>query len=154
MMVRLFAFLCVFLALAGVALAGIELQRVLSGAPLHAADPATNPQTSPSQPAERSARSPRRWPALFGVQQVSQPQPPTPPTPPAQPQPPVSSLGYVLKGTVTQGGSTWAILAHPAGDRIVKAGDFLTDGVKVVEIDGKGLWVDNGRGREVLEFAE
>jgi len=177
MVIRLLSFLVTLGALAGIALAGMELRRVLvlsdplaqtgqtgqtaragaagNGDETRAATP--RPPGQNGQNGQTAPQTPQAWPALFGVLKVAEPQPPTPPPPPAPPTPPappIASLGYALKGTVAHSASTWAILSHPTGERIVRVGDLLAEGITVVAIDEKGLWVETSRGREVLKFAE
>ena len=82
-----------------------------------------------------------------------QPQPE--PQPPKASLPPIESLGYVLKGRVQAGQATWAIVAHPSGEQLVRRGDHLREGIEVVRIDGEGLWVSRqGEAPELLGFAE
>ncbi|SDE37259.1 hypothetical protein [Ruegeria marina] len=153
MAVRLLAAVFTFLALAGVGLAGMELRRVLSGTPPEALEAAAVAGAPRPQPPASAQRRETEWPALFGTLELAPPEPPTPPVPPQPPSPPVSSLGYVLKGTVELSGKTWAIVSHPTGERILRVGDILADGVTVAGIDETGLLLETGRGREVLEFA-
>lgn len=153
MAVRLLVALCTLAALAGAALAGKELHRVLtSGAPA-ALDVFAAAAPEP-QPPQSSSRTTLTWPALFGEARKVEPQPPTPPQPPQPQAPPVSSLGYVLRGTVELSGETWAIVSHPTGERILRVGDALAEGVNVTGIDAMGLVLQSARGREVLEFAK
>lgn len=154
MAVRLLAFLVTLAALAGVALAGKEFQRVWTGVPTDREAPAQTAQTAQSPPTDAPRAERGDWPALFGEKKVEPPKPPEPPTPPAPPTPPVASLGYALSGTVARNGALWAILSHPTGGRILKVGDELEPGITVVDIDATGVWFETSRGREALEFAK
>lgn len=104
---------------------------------------------------------PRLWPALFGEIQppappAPEPEPPAPePQPPAPTGPPLDSLGYELKGVVRAEGTVWALVSHPAGERILRVGDDLEPGMAVSEITEEGVWVARGTGQdELLGFAE
>ena len=117
---------------------------------------AADPGAQPPEPAPAPRRESRRWPPLFG-----EPQPPRPAAaaaPAAEPQPPrppLTSLGYSLRGVVQSGGATWAVLAHPAGAQMVRAGDQLEGGAEVVRISAEGVWLARGGGApELLGFAE
>lgn len=161
-MMRLLAALATLAALGAAGLGGQALWQALENplppAPQIAAapDPAT---TAPASGPER--QPPPRWPALFGEPQPPEPQPPTPPKPKAEPQPPappappLESLGYALKGVVSDGGSRWAIVAHPTGDRLLRRGDRLGDDYTVVAIDEAGLWLETAPGgdRSLLGFS-
>lgn len=155
MAVRLLALLASCLAIAGIALAAIELQRVWTQDAAAGPEARAAVRAAPAPPVP-AGQGPRAWPALFGERVAPEPQPPTPPQPPAPPAPPLASLGYALRGMVAQGdgGITWALVSHPSGERIVRIGDMLAEGFEVVDIDAGGLWVESARGREVLEFAE
>jgi hypothetical protein len=100
------------------------------------------------------------WPALFG-----EPLPPAPPPAPAQvtqeaqpptpPKPALGSLGFELKGLVRAGGAVWGLVSHPTGEKIMRVGDTLTDGVTISRIDEQGLWVVRGDDPpELLGFVE
>jgi hypothetical protein len=103
---------------------------------------------------------PTRWPSLFGDYVPPEPQPPrpvappTPEPPPRPPAPPLDSLGFALKGVVTTGGNRWAIVSHPTGDRLIRVGDTLADGVIVLSIDAEGLRVDNEGTEALLAFRQ
>ncbi len=97
---------------------------------------------------------PMRWPSLFGTFTPPEPQPPQPPTPvvevaPQPPAPPLDSLGFALKGLVSDGDNRWAIVGHPTGDRLMRVGDTLAEGVVVTGIETEGLRIDN-RGHEAF----
>jgi len=65
----------------------------------------------------------------------------------------VASLGYTLKGVVRAGSGTWAILSHPTGERLLRDGDALAEGIIVARIDEAGLWVSrDGDEPELLAF--
>jgi len=91
---------------------------------------------------------------------VAEPQPPTPPQPPqppasaAPPVPPMEGLGYVLQGVVRAGASEWAIIGHPTGQRIVKVGEELADGITVIAMDEAGLLLERGGTEARLTFPE
>jgi len=72
---------------------------------------------------------------------------------PQPPAPPLSSLGYTLRGVIVNDGQSWAIITNPSGDRIVKVGDMLTAGIKVAAIDDTGLVLATSHGTERLDFA-
>lgn len=110
---------------------------------LVAALPADTPEPANARPPSRS------WPALFGEFARPEPQPPQPPSPP---MPPIESLGYQLKGVVSNGDARWAIVTHPTGDVILKVGDSLVEGVKVDAIDDEGVWLTSGKNRVLLGF--
>ena len=162
---RAIAAIMTLLALGAAAVGGQRLREVMSapdvavGAPASAYAPAAS-DAAPAPPAPT-----RQWPALFG--ELAPPAPPEPPQPPAPepepepqppappkpPQPPVESLGYALKGVIRAGDSVWAMVSHPTGERIMRVGDELADGVTIIRIDEEGLWVDNGGDTlEMLQF--
>lgn len=155
---RLIAALSTLGCLALATLAGHQLWQVL-------AHPAP-PQELQLQRSQSDAAPPppvpapiRYWPPIFGEKQP--PSPATPasaqsaPQPPQPPKPPLESLGYVLKGRVQAGTGTWAIVAHPSGEQLLRRGDALREGIKVVRIDAAGLWVSRqGDAPELLGFAE
>ncbi|MGH1414397.1 MAG: hypothetical protein ACRBB0_12965 [Pelagimonas sp.] len=103
-------------------------------------------------------RAVRHWPPIFGEPRPPTPvlAPPTPePQPPRPPLPPIDSLGYSLKGLVQAGSATWAMVHHPTGEQLVRAGDMLTEEMEVARIDKQGVWVTRGGGEpELLSFAE
>ncbi|MBY6092504.1 type II secretion system protein N [Maritimibacter alkaliphilus] len=116
--------------------------------------------TAEPRPSAASA-PPRRWPALFGEPQPPAPSPPEPaapreePQPPAQPQPPLTSLGYSLRGVVRSGDSTWAMVSHPTGEILLRPGQSLAEGVDVVRVDEAGVWVSRQGGEaELLGFPD
>lgn len=153
---RLIAALFTLMALALAALAAQSLWQQLAAPTAQANQPVAAQPDAPS-PAPSAALPPRHWPALFG-----EPQPPKPPSPavqtsaePQPPKPPIDSLGYVLKGRVQSGQSTWAIVSHPTGEQLVREGDTLQADVEVIRIDADGLWVSRqGDAPELLGFAE
>lgn len=101
----------------------------------------------------------RFWPALFG-----EPEPPAPanaaPAPPeakapSPPKPPLSSLGFSLKGVVRTDAGVWATVDHPSGNRLLRKGDELAPDVVVARIDSDGVWVSRfGDEPELLAFPE
>lgn len=104
------------------------------------------------------ARRSRGWPALFGElappapaqDNTPEPQPPAPEPEAVPPSPPLESQGYGLSGIIRSGDKRWAIVTHPTGDKILRAGDQLADGATVVEITAEEIVVETGRGRETL----
>ena len=78
------------------------------------------------------------------------------PQPPAPPAPPIESLGYSLKGVVSDGASRWAIVSHPTGEALLKVGDPLGEAYTVTAIDVQGLWGVSSPGAEpqLLGFAK
>lgn len=156
---RLIAALVTLVALAAAAYAGQALWQEINSPPDLPERPhqagTTQEATPPAPP-----RSSRRWPALFGERQP--PKPPAPPTtpkeepqPPKPPKPPLTSLGYTLKGVVRTGATTWAMVGHPGGDRLLKVGDELEPDVRVARIDELGLWVSrDGDDPELMAFPE
>ncbi|WP_298295297.1 hypothetical protein [uncultured Litoreibacter sp.] len=154
---RYFAFLASLLALAGIGIAGFEVQHVLQSEPVAANVSNSNPSRPAVEPQPPRSLESQRWPAVFGEIVVPEPQPPEPPAPPAPPppqSPPVDALGYVLNGTVELDSGVWAIVSHPAGEKVLTVGDQLEEGATVVEIDAEGLWLETARGRELLGFGE
>lgn len=148
------------LTLTALALAGLAAQQLmlLLTAPQHQLTqlPPLQQQTESQPPQPRSSAA---WQPLFGEKQP--PRAPKPPQQQAEPQPPkpqlppLESLGYVLKGRVQAGQATWAIVAHPSGEQLVRQGDQLREGIKVLRIDAQGLWISRqGAAAEVLGFAE
>lgn len=145
------------LALAGHAGHGLwqELRRP-PAAPLEIRAPGDGSSAAPA-PAQIQSRP---WPALFGEKQP--PRPPEPPKqtksepqPPRPPKPPLDSLGYHLKGVVQVGQDTWAMVAHPSGEQLLRAGDSLRAGITVARIDHDGLWISReGDAPELLAFPE
>lgn len=155
---RLVAALLTLVILGAAGLAGQMLYQELQTPPT--APVQATLQTVQSQPTS-SAVPPRQWPALFGEPQppappASEPQPPAPePQPPAPSMPPLDSLGYGLKGVVRINDNDWAIVSHPTGERLVRVGDVLQEGLIVTRIDDVGLWVSaNGAAAELLGFEE
>lgn len=158
---RWLAWLLTPLTLAAALWSGDQLRRVLeaplpppSEASLETA-PATDLGIEVPEP-----QPPMRWPSLFGTHVPPEPQPPRPPeppAPPAEPQPPAppfESLGYALKGVVSDGANSWAIVSHPTGDRLLRVGDALEEGITVTAIEPERLRVDNRGSEAVLGFAD
>ena len=155
---RLLAFLATLAALVAAVLAGQELWYVLN-AP---SKPAPQRIAAIEPAAPETAQPPRTtlpWPALFGeIAPPAPPEPveaePEPPEPePQPPGPPLASLGYTLKGVIRTEGQVWAMISHPSGERILKQGDMLEEGLEVTRIDATGIWVDTGRDTpELLEL--
>ncbi|MEP4037190.1 type II secretion system protein N [Pseudophaeobacter sp.] len=155
---RLITTLLTLGALAFAALASQQLWQLLT-APEQEQAQLAPAQALAAQPEPPQRRGARQWAPLFGEKQ-----PPRSPSPPAQqpepqppkpPLPPIESLGYVLKGRVQAGQATWAIVAHPSGEQLVRQGDHLREGIKVTRIDAQGLWISRqGEAPELLGFAE
>ena len=155
---RLIAPLFTLTALALAALAAQQLWLLLS-APQHqqAQRPPLSLQAAEPQPPQPRNSAP--WLPLFGEKQpprpASPPQQQPEPQPPKPALPPIESLGYVLKGRVQAGQATWAIVAHPSGEQLVRQGDQLREGIEVLRIDAQGLWISRqGAAPEVLGFDE
>lgn len=124
-----------------------------------AVDGGTGPRVDPLALDVPEPQPPTRWPAVFGTYTPPEPQPPRPPQPviveePMPPAPPIENLGYVLKGVVTNGDNRWAIVSHPTGDRLIRVGDALADGVIVTAIDPDSLRLDNRGNEALLAFQE
>lgn len=137
---------------------GDQLRRVLE-TPLPQERETAAEVATPILPKAAEPQPPMRWPSLFGVYVAPEPQPPRPPEPvtkepPRPPAPPLDSLGFSLKGVVSNGGTDWAIVSHPTGDRLLRVGDKLSDGITVLEISAQGLTVDNHGEAAVLQFLE
>lgn len=156
---RLLALILILTGLAATGLAAQSLWQVLQAEAerTSATDAATT--TGTAQP-PAPPRATRRWPALFGERQPPTPQPATPPPtaepqPPKTPRPPLASLGYTLQGVVRSGQSTWAIVAHPTGQRLLEEGQELDPGIVVARIDEQGLWLSReGDTPELLAFPD
>ena len=157
---RLAAFIATLICLAAAAYAGQQAWQVWQNPLPPSLDVATQDIPDPAQPSAAPAPPPRAWPALFGEPQPPKPSEPQPPaSPEAEPQPPappLSSLGYALKGVVSDGGTRWALVSHPTGDALLQVGDPLGDSYTVAAIDARGLWVVAAPGADpqLLEFAE
>ena len=151
---RAIAAIMTLLALGAAAFAAQKLRDVVmqpeaeAGVSVAAIGTQAAPQTPTSQPPAR------QWAPLFGeLAPPTPPEPPAPPTPepepqppapPEPPKPPVDSLGYALKGVIRAGDAVWAMVSHPTGERIIRVGDELVEGLVIKRIDEAGLWVDNG----------
>lgn len=155
---RLIAMILTLVALGVAALAGQALWQELRMPDTAVAGQANPPSTEAQPPAP--PKNARRWPALFGERQPPKPAAPPvqvsqEPQPPAPPRPPIESLGYTLKGVVRAGEATWAMIGHPTGDRLVRAGEELAPGIAVARIDSQGLWLSrDGADPELLSFPE
>ncbi|MYM55948.1 type II secretion system protein N [Thalassovita mangrovi] len=156
---RLIAALCTLLTLAAAGFAGQTLWQEVN-APAADAQPAAMRAGTDSAAPPAPPRALRHWPPVFG-----EPQPPAPvqqpkqaaaePQPPKQPKPPLSSLGYTLKGVVRAGAETWAVLSHPTGERLLRKGEALDGGIVVAKIDETGIWLSrDGDAAELLAFPE
>lgn len=147
---RFVAALLTLIALTAAALAGQGLWYEVNDPP-----PALTPLAiidANDARAEPMSEPPRAWPALYGEPQppappAPEPQPPTPvaePQPPKPQMPPIESLGYTLTGLVQSGGTTLAMLSHPTGQKVLRAGDRLDDGYLIDRIDNDGVWITDG----------
>lgn len=158
---RFLAFLATLTALAATALAGQELWQVWR-APPPPADIRTAALPAAAVQRPDVVPTPQNWPLLFGSVVIEEPQPPEPPAaepepqPPAPSAPPLASLGYSLKGVVSDGANRWAIISHPAGEQLVRVGDPLAGDYTISAIDSAGLWVVAAPGADpqLLEFAK
>jgi hypothetical protein len=159
-MIRFIAFLATLGFLAAVGLTALELRAVWQS-PVPEAAVVTREDVSFDMP-EPLRQPPPRWPAVFGEAVVPEPQPPRPPAPKPEPQPPkppvppIDSLGFTVKGVVSDGQSRWVIVSHPTGDQLLKVGDRLGEHYTVARIDAAGLWGRSDPEAEpvLLGFAE
>lgn len=152
---RLIAAIMTLLAVAALGLAAQRLHATITMplASVDLAEPVVLVGAEPQPPIP--GRKPPHWPALFGEPQPPapppEPQPPVQNTPePQPPAPPIESLGYRLKGLVRANDTVWALVSHPTGERIMRVGDSLTDGIVIEMIDDTGIWLDTGGGDLVL----
>lgn len=108
------------------------------------------------------AAAPMVWPALFGTPAAQEAvlfeapaADPVVQEVPVRQQLSLSSLGYKLKGLVQNGDVTWALVAFPDGEQILKVGDVLGSDMIVEGIDDTGLWIDTGGDTpELLAFSD
>ncbi len=159
---RLIAAIMTLVTLAAAGLAGQQLYETVN-VPEAALDVAALTQTNSAEPQPPTPAAPsQRWPALFGEVQPPLPkapeiiaETPTPAQEPQPPKPPVSSLGYSITGLVDLGDSAMAMVSHPTGNKLMRVGDDLADGVIIKRIDEAGLWVDNGADKlELLAYSK
>lgn len=156
---RLIAGLCTLVCLGAAAWAGWQLAEELRAPSGPLTMPNQGQQAEEAAPAQLE-HPPRRWTALFGERQPPKPQAAPPvlqeePQPPKAAKPPLTSLGYTLKGMVRDGANSWAIVGHPTGDRLLRVGDMLEPNVEVAIIDAEGLWVSrDGDSAELMAFPE
>ena len=159
---RLLAFATALVMLAAAAFAGQALWTALQDpVPGRVAPQATAASVAVPQ-AGQAAAPLRDWPPVFGTAVVAEPQPlaraaPEPePQPPRPPAPPLESLGYSLKGVVSDGASRWALVSHPTGEQLLKVGDALSDQYTISAIDVQGVWVqsDPDADPQLLGFAK
>ncbi len=153
---RILATLCTLVALAAALWAGAQLwqQIALRQAKLAPASPVA---AAPAGPEPQPPAPAPRWPAIFGEPQPpAPPEPPAPePQPPSAPKPPLDSLGYRLKGVVRSNDKLWAIVSHPTGETLVRAGDVIAPGLRALRIDAEGLHVSrDDDAPELLAFPE
>ncbi len=159
---RLFAFVAALAMLAAAAFAGQALWTVLQD-PVPDRDMRQASAPALAVPRAGQAAVPLdTWPPVFGTRVVPEPQPPRPPDPAPEPQPPrppappLDSLGYSLKGVVSDGTSRWAMVSHPTGEQLLKVGDALSETYTVSAIDEQGVWVqsDPEADPQLLGFAK
>lgn len=159
---RFLAYLATLAALGAVVLAGqVFWQTWQAPVPERAVQMAAVAAPVPG-PGTQAAAPLRDWPALFGTRVIAEPQPPRPPEPVAEPQPPappappIESLGYALKGVVSDGENRWAIVSHPTGEQLLKVGDMLGETYTITAIDVSGLWgqSDARAAPQLLGFAK
>ena len=147
---RLFAAITTLATLAACLLAAQRLQ-VAFAMPEDAPVILETAAVADAAPVAQPPRALYRWPPVFG-----HPQPPAPPVapappppapalePPRPPAPPIESLGYRLKGLVRSDAAVWALVSHPTGERIMRFGDSLAEGIVITRIDEAGVWLDTG----------
>lgn len=152
---RIAALFALLVALAAAGWAGQQLWQELQAQepPALQREAAAGDPAEPQPPRQQTQQA-RRWPYLFG-----EPQPPKPPgsakkedepQPPPKKFPPLASMGYVLKGTVTANGTIWALVSHASGEHVLRVGDALREDLVVTRIDGQGLWATPKGGDEML----
>ena len=127
----------------------VQLGLTAAEAPAGADLPMLN--TAPMAAAATDQTSAAPMPALFGTYRPPEPQPPAP-VEAQPPTPPISSLGYSLRGVFASGDDSWAIVSHPTGEQILRVDDELTPGMVVARIDEAGLWVRTANGDELMGF--
>lgn len=162
-MMRIVAFCATLATLAGAGLGAQALWLAWTDPPppprieIAAATPETNALSTPAPAFQQ------RWPALFGEPQppapAPEPQPPAPPPPAAElqpPMPPLDSLGYRLNGVIRSGTSVWALVSHPTGELVLRAGDPIDESLEVARIEEAGIWVRRigGTEEQLLAFPE
>ncbi|KAA8609012.1 hypothetical protein [Salipiger aestuarii] len=153
---RILATLCTLAALTAAILAGAQLWQQVARWQADAA-PALAPANAPALPAPPPPAPPARWPAIFG-----EPHPPAPPEPPAAepqppgaPKPPLDSLGYRLRGVVRSHDKLWALVSHPTGETLVRAGDVIAPGIRALRIAAEGLYISRDEDApELLAFPQ
>jgi len=91
------------------------------------------------------APGPDAWPAIFD---------PYVPDPPKSQAPPKKVESYRLVGLVADGAEGWAILQASDGDRIVREGDRLIGGERVLAIEGDGVRIDRDGESVLIAFEE
>lgn len=159
---RLIAAFFTLLMLAATVLAGVELSAALAAPTPRAAPAIVARAVAEIGTGINESATTLAWPALFGSPEPPAPPPSTPAPvvaeekqPPTPPKPPLSSLGYELKGVIRAGDAIWGLVSHPTGDQILRVGDALTGGMVIARIDEKGLWVDVDADQpELLGFLE
>jgi hypothetical protein len=159
---RLFAFVAALVMLAAAGFAGQALWTALQDpVPERAGPQSATPLVAVPQ-AGQAAPPLHDWPPVFGARVIAEPQPPAraapepEPQPPRPPAPPLESLGYSLKGVVSDGANRWALVSHPTGEQLLKVGDMLSDQYTISAIDVQGVWVqsDPDADPQLLGFAK
>ncbi len=90
-----------------------------------------------------------RWPDLFGVFV------PDPPDKPAElPEATVINHNFLLKGLFASGADSWAIIADPGGEYLLRPGDELPGGYVVAEITEDGVWLQKDDLRDLVGFPQ
>ncbi len=88
---------------------------------------------------------PTDWPPVFDAYV---------PDPPRAQAPPKKAEKYRLVGLVAGGKDAWAIMTASDGDVLVRVGDRLIGGERVIEIEANGVWIDRDDKRVLIRFEE
>lgn len=88
---------------------------------------------------------PTDWPPVFDAYV---------PDPPRAQAPPNKAEKYRLVGLVAGGKDAWAIMTASDGDVLVRVGDRLIGGERVIEIEANGVWIDRDDKRALIRFEE
>lgn len=89
------------------------------------------------------------WVDIFGIYQPDSPTQVT-----TEQAPAVVNHNYLLKGLFASADSSWAIVADPTGEYLLRAGDELPGGALVSDINEEGVWLMTSQGRELIAFGE
>lgn len=120
------------LATAAVGYAGLHLAR--STTPVQPPDLPPLPAPASGAVVQEVATQ-KVWPAVFGTVPVDA-------APVAAPPPPPPTQQYFLKGLLVRKTGSWAVLADPSGEYIVKIDETLEDGSRVARIDRHGVTLE------------